>query len=133
MPEMNNKSIIIGTSALKLDLNNGGLYDAVLKSRQMLELQAKASDAKILPFQQNIAIIQQIYLALTKETNIPLSGVTVSFIDDEWDFTAKYKAGKTVSNYRFDFNYLGTQALNLPDYMKTVLKLYDIYHNRIWN
>ena len=127
MPEMNNKSIIIGTSALKLDLNNGGLYDAVLKSRQMLELQAKASDAKILPFQQNIAIIQQIYLALTKETNIPLSGVTVSFIDDEWDFTAKYKAGKTVSNYRFDFNYLGTQTLNLPDYMKTVLKLYVIY------
>lgn len=123
----NSNPVIIGTAARSIDINEGGLYDAVITSRRFIDKQATTTREEPLPFQLNIAMIQQVYLALTKETEITISGVTFSFLDDEWDFRSQYKPGKNISNYRFNFNYLGKKALRLTDYMKTVLKLYVIY------
>ena len=127
MTKANYNPIVIGTSAVKLNINDGGLYDAVINARQELSKREETSGATIIPFQQNIAIIQQIYLALTKELTIPVAGVDISFIDDEWDFTKKYHPGKGVANYRFSFSVFDNAPLILTDYMKTVLKLYAIY------
>ena len=127
MIKKNKKPIIIGTTALKTNINDGGLYKAIVESHIMAFSQIESNDTSLLPIQQSISCVQNIYLALTKETTISIAGVEISFLDDEWDKTKKYKVGKLASNYKFDFAHFKNKKIYLSDYMKTVLKLYTIF------
>lgn len=119
--------VIIGTGALKTNINDEGLYDFVLKGREQFKEQAASSSAKILPFQANIMTVQSIYMDLKDKPAFSVAGVTIDFAKDYWDFSDQRKDGKGTSSYTFDFAKNRNVELNLSDYAKTILKLFVMY------
>lgn len=125
---MKDKPQMIGTSALQLNINDGGLYDSILKSRNKIKQQQ--NEAEILPFQKNIsniALVQTICLNLAKQPTINIAGVNISFLDDVWDFREKYKPGKSLRNYKFNITTLREKDCHFTDYSKSLIKLFIIY------
>lgn len=125
---MKDKPQIIGTSALQLNINDGGLYDSILESRNKVKQQQNT--AEVIPFQKNIsniALVQTICLNLAKQPTINIAGVNISFVDDVWDFRAKYKPGKSLQNYKFNIMMLREKDCHFTDYSKSLIKLFTIY------
>lgn len=117
-----NQPLVIGNNAL--DLNYNDFYCIVRESYNRMVNHENAELIEILPTQANIRMIQQIFLDLaqTKEP-ISIAGVSINFADDVWDFTSKYKAGKSIGNYTYNFN----SESNFSDYQNILMKLFTIY------
>lgn len=117
-----NQPIYIGTSALNINSNN--FYGIVLNSYQKIHNNGGSSIIEGLPTQNNIYMIQQIYLDLAEsEQKIVIAGIPISFSDDVWDFTSLYKAGKMLGSYRFEFK----NDCQFTDYQLVILKLFVFY------
>lgn len=95
--------LIMGTSAL--DLNCNDFYCIVRDSYNRLFSHDSADVVEIVPTQSNMYMIQQIYLDLAESTEpLVIDGIEIKFTDDYWDFSSKYKAGKTIGNYSYNFD-----------------------------
>ena len=117
-----NQPLVIGTSAL--DLNYNDFYCIVRDSYNKMVQHENAELIEILPTQANIRMIQQIYLDLVNSKEpLVICGVNINFADDVWDFTSKYKAGKVMNLYTFDFN----TSAGVSDYHNVLMKLFVIY------
>lgn len=114
--------LIMGTSAL--DLNCNDFYCIVRDSYNRLFSHDSADVVEIVPTQSNMYMIQQIYLDLAESTEpLVIDGIEIKFTDDYWDFSSKYKAGKTIGNYSYNFD----SAYPLTDYQNILMKLFVIY------
>lgn len=122
---MPNQNVFIGAGNNKININDNNFYCTIRDCYNRLNEEDNNEIVNSLSTQSNICMIQQTYLELAEtKQNIVISGVKIKFADDFWDFSSKYKAGKTVSSYTYNFD----NGYMLSDYQKTVLKLFVFYN-----
>lgn len=122
---MPNQNVFIGAGNNKININDNNFYCTIRDCYNRLNEEDNNEIVNSLSTQSNICMIQQTYLELAEtKQDIVISGVKIKFADDFWDFSSKYKAGKTVSSYTYNFD----NGYMLSDYQKTVLKLFVFYN-----
>jgi len=114
-------SVAVGNESYLCNLNEGGLYDVILRATNKLDLKDE-SFKKVFELAFYTRNIQQIYINLIKEQNIMVNNLSVNFWDSTWDFRNHRVEGKVASSYIYHF-----EKCNLSDYYLILLKLFTLY------